>query len=903
MKKIIFLVLMLFTLFATIACNNETSETTTTLDPNSPKIVVHYFRYGGDYEDWNIWAWQSNPSSEEGNAYYFEDDNTEEEYNFDGVVSIINVNAAFPNITEMGLIVRKGEWAAKDIDADRYIEIPELAAKEEFHIYLVEGDERIGTSIEDPNGPSKEPKLKFAYYKELNLIKLEATEDISTANIAVKADDVIIDITSKDITGNKGTITMSEEINFAKTYVIEVTFSDSVVRSYPITFDGIYDSEEFELAFGYDGNDLGAIVNDTTTSFRLWAPVSQSVTLNLYDMGTPETLGGTDEPTRTIDMVKDVKGTFYYEETGNLHGMYYTYTVNNGGKLTEAVDPYAKSTGVNGLRGMVVDFSQLNPNGFNYDDRADNIINPTDAIIYELHVRDLTSHSSWNGTDSNRGKFLGLVESGTRYEGYKTGFDYIVDLGVTHVQVLPFFDFGNAIDESRLDEEGYNSFNWGYMPLNFNSPEGSYSSDPYDGETRVRELKEMIMEFNEAGIRINMDVVYNHHGETANSNFEQIVPGYYFRKTVTGAFSNGSGTGNETASERYMMRKFMIDSVTFWAYEYNISGFRFDLMALHDVETMNLLAEALHDIDDTIMVYGEPWMGGTSPLVASSQAGKMNLAEMPLVGAFNDDLRDAVKGSVFNREAGGFIQGDFSANFIERIKYGVTGGIAYPGIDGSKLSANKVWHTVPTKTINYVTAHDNNTLHDKLYISLEALEKLSLLPALQRQANAIVLTAQGIPFLHAGDEMLRTKPLVEREGFDHNSYKSPDETNQIRWDSLADEEVRDMVAYYQGLIALRKAYPAFRMTTAQEVIDNVEFLYDDVTGVIAFKINIIGGSTDSSIIVIHNANETDVTLTLPSGGEYRLVVNEETAGVDTISTHSGGSTITVSANSSYVLVK
>lgn len=927
MKKLIFMFLMLLTVFTVVACGNTTTteqatttdmttvapttvapttKKTTVVDPDSPKIFIHYYRFLGDYTDWNVWAWQNKPSGLDGAAYTFTDDNTAVEYNFGGKVLMININETFPDITRLGLIVRKGNWLAKDIDADRFVDIPEMEANEEFHIYLVEGDERIGTYLGDPEGPSKNPKLKFAYFTALNTVKFEGTETLNGDSIVVKADGVEQTISARNVTGAAGTVTLANDIDFALSYTIEATFSDQETRSFPVTFDGIYDTEAFETAFGYEGDDLGAVVTATTTTFRVWAPVSQSVTLNIYTSGTPEAFGGTDVPDKSVDMIRSVKGTFYHEETGNLHGKYYTYTINNGGLEAEVVDPYAKSAGVNGLRGMVVDFSQVNPGEFTYDSRPNNMVNPTDAIIYELHVRDLTSHSSWNGTEANRGKFLGLIESGTRYDGYKTGFDHIVDLGVTHVQILPFFDFGNAIDESRLDEVGYNSFNWGYMPLNFNAPEGSYSSDPYDGETRVRELKEMITGFNEANIRIIMDVVYNHHGETANSNFEQIVPGYYFRKTSTGAFSNGSGTGNETASERIMMRKFMIDSVTFWAYEYNISGFRFDLMALHDIETMNLLVDALHEIDDTIMVYGEPWTGGTTTLAGSLQAGKANLYAMPEVAAFNDDLRDGVKGSVFGSTLGGFIQGVYNIagmDTINRVKYGIVGGIAHAGVNATATSAGKIWHTQPTKTINYVTAHDNNTLHDKLYMTLDEIGRLDDLVALQKQANAIVMTSQGIVFLHAGDELLRSKPLVSGTGFDHNSYQSPDAVNQIRWDLMTEEATQNVYNYYKGLIALRKAHPSFRMTTAEQVNASLSFIYQEIAGVIAYEItNVASGDTAESFLVFHNSNTSDVTINLGDGATYYLVVNGEQAGTTTIQTFTDGSQMIVTANSTFVVI-
>lgn len=868
------------------------------------QIYIHYYRYNEDYANWNVWAWQNLPVGLEGSSYSFSQDTTSEEFNYGGVVTVIDVNQKFPGIERLGLIVRKGEWLEKDVDADRFVNIPQTTANGEFHIYLVEGDSRIGTSLNDPEGPDRYPKFKNAYFTELNKIAFSTTEEITGQSIIVKEDGVGIDVVEFTINGTNGTVTLGKDVDFSKSYLIEAVFpSDDSTNHLAVTFDGIYDSEEFEEAFGYLGDDLGAVVYDNHTSFRVWAPVSQSVFLRLYNTGTPAMYGGTDTPYKIVEMIKDVKGTFYHEEVGNLHGIYYTFSVTNGSLTSEVVDPYAKSTGVNGLRGMVVDFSQVNPNGFSYDNRVNNMTNATDAIIYELHVRDLTMHSSWNGTEANRGKFLGLVEQGTRYQTFKTGFDHIVDLGVTHVQILPFFDFG-VVDETRLNDEEYNSFNWGYMPLNFNAPEGSFSSDPYDGEKRVFELKQMIHEFNEAGIRINMDVVYNHHGLTANSNFELIVPGYYFRKTASGAFSNGSGTGNETASERIMMRKFMIDSVKYWAYEYNISGFRFDLMALHDVETMNLLAEALHELDETIMVYGEPWMGGSSPLPASEQAGKANLWEMPVIGAFNDDLRDGVKGSVFARDQGGYIQGKFDNSTVTRVKYGIVGGIAYPGINGSLLSPLKVWHTQPTKTVNYVTAHDNNTLHDKLYQTLVEEGKLSLIPAMQKQANAIVLTSQGIAFLHAGDELLRSKPLVDKPGFDHNSYESPDEVNQIRWDLMTDATTQNVYNYYKGLIALRNAHPSFRMIDSQHVIDSLKFIDTEVSGVIAYEItNEISGDDFETIIVIHNPLERNIQLTLPGASNYHILVNGDVAGTEYISSHTGGERITLTANSTYVIYK
>ncbi len=893
MKKITLL------LFALIACT--TFFTFVSAEATTDDIYIHYYRFGADYTNWNIWVWQNTPEALEGESFNFVEDDTNVAFNYDGVVAKISISDAFPDATSIGFIVRKGAWLEKDYDSDRLVVIPETTEDGIFNIYLVEGDSRVGTSINDVNGPDKSPKFKNAYFSEMDTIVFTATETLAVANIVVKADDVAVTTSSIEIDGAAGTIILPDNLDFAKKYTVEAVFSDLSTNDFAVTFDGIYDSDEFEAAYAYEGNDLGAYPSNSGTTFRIWAPVSEQVVLNLYDTGTPESFGGTDIPIESVIMTSDVKGTFYHEEPGNLHGTYYTYSVTNGTSTNEVVDPYAKSTGINGFRGLVVDFSLINPEGFEYDSRANNMTNATDAIIYELHIRDLTSHSSWNGTEANRARYLGLVEPGTTYEGVATGFDHLVDLGITHVQLLPFFDFG-VLDESRIDTDDYQSFNWGYMPLNFNTLEGAYSADPYDGLVRVEEMKQVVTAFTEANIRVNMDVVYNHTGLTANSNFNLIVPGYYYRKTASGAFSNGSGTGNETASERAMMRKFMIDSVTFWATEYNISGFRFDLMALHDTETMNLLADALHEIDPTIMVYGEPWTGGTSPLDSTLAAGKTNLADMPTVAAFNDDIRDGIKGSVFAREQGGYVQGGFSLTTITKVKYGIVGGVAYPGINGSLLSNPKIWHTAPDKTINYVACHDNNTLYDKLYLTLEEDGNLDLIPALSKQSYAIVLTSQGISFIHAGDEFLRSKPLATGTGFDHNSYQSPDSVNQIRWDLKTSEAGSDIYDYYKGLIEMRLTHSSFRMTEAQDIIDNLDFVYEDVEGLIAYTITNEASGDDLGIILIaHNANEKNIRIKLPTNGGWVLLVNEEDAGINALDTYLGGQTLKISANSSYIL--
>ena len=869
-------------------------------EETTTQVQIHYFRYNADYTNWNFWLWQYEPTNGAGAAFSY-DTNEDGSIVTDswGAVTTVNLTDALAGTTTLGLIVRKGEWESKDIASDRFVSIPETCEGGICHIYLVEGDERIGVGQDDPNGPDRTDKIRSAYFKDDKNVSYSLTAKLTADKIRVLVNGVNATNVTIKANGTSGTIKFTDAVDFSHSYELEATF-DSGVKTYAITFDGIYDSEAFEAAFAYDGDDLGAVTSENSTSFKLWAPISVKVVLNLYSTGTPANMGGSDEKIKSVDMVKGEKGVWSYTENSNLHGTYYTYSVTNGSNTFEVVDPYAKSAGVNGKRGMVVDFSKVNPEGFKYNSRVDKTPNPTDAIIYEVHVRDLTAHSSWGGPTEYSGTFMGLTVTGTTYTKGETtvttGLDHIKELGVTHVQLLPIYDHG-VIDES-LEVPNYN---WGYMPLNYNVPEGSYSTDAYDGSVRVAELKKATTALNENGIGVIMDVVYNHTGPSADSNLNLIVPGYYYRMTSDGNFHNGSGCGNETASERYMVSKFIVDSVKFWAYEYNLSGFRFDLMALHDVDTMNNVYNELVEIFPNIIVYGEPWTGGTSPLSSELAADKVNLEDMPNIGAFNDEIRDGIKGSVFSAGEGGFIQGKSDNNAINKIKYGVVGGINHPSVDTSVLSYQRAWHTSPTQTINYVSAHDNNTLWDKIMLSTTNKQK-DLRVEMQKQANAMVLTSQGIPFIHAGAEMLRSKPATDG-GYDENSHESPIETNQIRWDLKVKDNNLNTFNYYKGMIALRKAHPAFRMTSAEEVLQNVRFLYEDQSGVVAYTIsNYANNDTWGTILVVHsNAANQLVQLNLPEvEGTWNLVANSQKVQLTPIKEYQSGAKFNIFANETLI---
>ena len=885
-KVLIVFVFVLLTLTCTISVYAKSVST----------VYFHYYRLDGNYSGWDMWIWESEPSSLGGAGYEFVDDTTDTTYNFGGKVVALDLEKnGLASATQLGFIVRQGgsSWSAKDVDADRFVNIKQYTQDGNQHVYIVQGEPQFGSSLDDPLTPDRTHKVTSGYFTGNYKIKFYSTDKAVSCRLFCDGEEIVV--ANPVFNAKNGTLETNQKVSLTSKYVLETVFSNGDVSRYELTFDGLYDSSEFNEAYGYTGNDLGAVVNNNKTTFKLWAPVSDRVVLNLYETGTSIKYKGGSNDHEIFEMSRGEKGTFEITIDRNLHNTYYTYTVYNGKYENEVVDPYAKSVGINGERGLVVDFSQVNPTGFEYGKRANNINDITDAIIYELHVRDLTSSSTWNGSKENKKRYLGLCETGTEYNGLATGFDHIKELGVTHVQLQPIFDYGNSVDESDVDSDGYvKQFNWGYMPENYNALEGAYSRNPYDGLERIREMKTVVMEYTNANIRINMDVVYNHTGKTDNSNFNLIVPGYYYRKDINGKWSNGSGCGNETASDRFMVRKFIVDSVLFWATEYNFSGFRFDLMGLHDIETMNAVSEALKEIDPTIMVYGEPWTGGTTTLSEDLQADKDTLYLMNGVGAFNDDLRDAVKGSVFTASEGGYVQGSKGLSTTAKIRFGIAGGVEHSQVNSLFISSLTYWGVDPYKVINYVTCHDNNTLYDKLMQSNTDKSRDNIAQQ-AKQANAIVLFSEGVPFIHAGDEFLRSKPL--NGGYDSNSYNSSDETNQIDW-SLK-ETNKDVYDYYKGLIEVRSSFKEFRLATAKKIQDNLKFVEYEDRGVVAYTID-SESKEYSQILVIHSNKE--ITINLPEGKKWSVICNKDKAGTEELKTYKGGSSIDLAKNETLVLL-
>jgi pullulanase len=818
-------------------------ETLVSDEAASAQLFIHYYRYEQDYPYWNVWSWVI---GKEGAAFNFE---SEDDY---GVVAKIN----YQDVTEgdmVGFIVRKGNWSSKDINEDRTVTFGAedlVDGKYVKHIYLLQGDPAIHTTSD----VDKSPRVKMVQFTgpktvQIQGVSVESIDDVTVLNSKGE----VIEFAHLLLQGSDITLLSETDLDILDTYKVSVK---GYQGEYPILYDGLYDTKLFTEMFTYTGDDLGVTLKDGT-SFRLWAPVSSKVMLNVFSSGDYRE----SDLEQSYEMTRSDKGTWVYKTNDDLSGKYYTYTVVNGNGEYEVADPYAFASGVNGHRSMILDISSVNTE-FADHSRPEKL-DYVDSIIYELHVRDLSMAD--NSGIENKGKFLGLIEKGTKNDnGDSTGLDHMIDLGITHLHLLPSFDH-RSIDETKLDTP---QFNWGYDPYNYSVVEGSYSTNPFLGEVRVNEFKTMVQTLHENDIRVVLDVVYNHTGASQDSHLNRIVPNYYYR-TENGNFSNGSGCGNETASERPMVRKLIVDSVAFWAREYKLDGFRFDLMALHDIETMNEVRAVLDEIDSNIIVYGEGWTGGGTPLPQKDQALKVNVTRLDDIAVFSDDIRDGIKGSVFNAGEKGFVSGDFAKHM--GVRFGIVGGVNHEQVLWS-------YHTdYPSQIINYVSAHDNLSLWDKLTASNGEENTVEELKKMHNMANAIVLTSQGIPFLHAGVELNRSKDM------DHNSYSSSDEVNQIDWQTKTDN--KDTFEYYQGLIALRKERDEFRLNDTELIQNSINF-YDEVDGVIAYSIDAEYYDTQ----VVFNAT-TETQKLNAEFGFYKIVIKDDQAGTKMLGISFGEMTV------------
>ena len=629
----------------------------------------------------------------------------------------------------------------------------------------------------------------------------------------------------------------------------------------------------------YSGDDLGVHYNRECTQIRIWAPTAILVELRIYRQASEGT------PIRIDQFEKAESGTWKIKLQGDLNGYFYTIRVNDGSWLNETPGVDARAVGANGLRGLIFDIRQTDPENWENDQRID-CKNATDAILYELHVRDFSISSS-SGIQ-NKGKFLAFTETGTLSpENLKTGIDHLKELGITHVHLLPVFDFQtvNELDPTQ-------SYNWGYDPQNFNSPEGSYSSNP-NTTARITELKMLVQSLHHAGIGVILDVVYNHTAFTRRSNFNQTVPGYYYRQKSNRTFSNASGCGNEIATERPMVRKYILDSLCYWATEFHLDGFRFDLMGIYDQETMNTIRQKMDTISPSILLYGEGWTADKSPLDESLRAIKTRVSQLNRIAVFNDDFRDGIKGNNFNVLSKGFVSGQTIQEEI--IKFGITGACFHPQIVYDYIEQSKEpWAKEPWQCINYASCHDNLTLYDKLVLSCpeaseEELKRMCML------TGALILTSQGISFLHAGEELARTK------FGDANSYKSPDSINQIDW--TRKYTYFQVFEYYKLLIELRKKHPAFRMNSAKQIGEHLIFSSDYQPGVISYVlVNHANNDDWRTILIAFNGNRTEIPFKIKKHINWRIIAHNTT--INTESTvYSNGDEINIPAISMLMLVE
>ena len=592
------------------------------------------------------------------------------------------------------------------------------------------------------------------------------------------------------------------------------------------------------------------------TKFQLFAPNNaKQVTVRIYKDG----LGG--KAIKSMKMQKAGNECWTATVKGDLMGKFYTFDTGKG----ECPGVFAKAVGANGKRGAIINMANTNPEGW-ANDQHPVCKSPADLVIYEMHHRDF---SIARKNARYPGKFMALTEP--------WAINHLKSLGVNAIHILPSYDYG-SVDETRLSD---NKYNWGYDPVNYNVPEGGYSTNPYQPEVRINEFKQMVQALHKAGIRVILDVVYNHTYDIEHSNFQRTYPDYFYRKTAEGQYSNGSGCGNETASEKPMMRKFMIESVKYWINEYHIDGFRFDLMGVHDIETMNAIRKAVDEIDPTIFIYGEGWSAGNCAYPQEKLGMKANIPQMPRIAAFSDEIRDALRGPFSDDTQPAFLAG--LAGHKESIKFGIAGAISHPQVDMTKVNySQKPWAIEPTQMISYVSCHDDMCLVDRLKSSIPGITNNELI-RLDLLAQTAVFTSQGVPFMLSGEELLRNKKGV------HNSFESPDSINQLNWDNL--KLYPQVFNYYKNLIQLRKNHPAFRLGNADLVRKHLEFI-DTPENVVAFRLKNYASRDDwRNIIVVLNASKEPAEVTIPDG-QYTIVCCDGIINENGLGTIKGTKTVT-----------
>jgi len=817
------------------------------------ELIIHYHRWDGNYDGWNLWIWWMEPISKEGAAYQF----TEiDDY---GVVARVKFDET---LTKVGIIVRLREWQEKDVAMDRFINVKDGKAE----VWLLQGIEQIYTSK-----PDTSPRVLFAQARAQDTIEAYLTGQVDTTKVSAK---VIVDGVERKVARvEKANPTDISKTNHVKVVLAEPIKLDEVNKDVQVEIEGYKPAKvvmmEILDKIYYDGP-LGFEYTPQKTTIRVWSPVSKTVDVLLYKNWDDK------EPSKIVPMKSIGNGAWEVVLDGDWDGWFYKLRYFSYGEYREGVDYFSKAVAKNSAKSAIIDLKKTDPKDWDKD------VRPTmhaleDAIVYEIHIADMTGLD--NSNVKNKATYIGLTEKGTKGpNGVTTGLDHLVELGVTHVHILPMFDFWTG-DEAERDFE--KSYNWGYDPYLFTVPEGRYSTNPFDPYVRINEVKQMVKALHENGIRVILDMVFPHTwGVGVMSPFDTAVPYYFYRIDKTGAYLNESGCGNVMATERPMLRKYVIDTLKWWVLEYHVDGFRFDQMGLMDKSTMLALEKELHKIDPTILLYGEPWGGwGAQIRFGKADVGGTKIA------AFNDEFRDALRGSVFNATVKGFLMGALAKETA--VKRGVVGSIEYDDVIRSFTKD-------PEETINYVECHDNHTLWDKNYLAAQADTTVKwteeMLKDAQKLAGAILLTSQGITFLHAGQDFARTKK------FDENSYNSPISINGLDYARKA--EYIDVFNYYKGLIELRKSHIAFRQRTAEDIKKKISFL---PTGrkMVSF---IIKDDADpwKEILVLYNGDTKDQEYTLPEG-TWNVVVDKNQAGTNVLYQVSGK--VTLKAISALVMYR
>ncbi len=805
-------------------------------------ITIHYQRYDGNYDGWNIWAWVD---GEEGQEYPFTD---QDDF---GMVATFTLESS-QDFSKVGFIIKLVEdgniWARKDVDMDRFIEQ-----------FKPDGSAEIWV-IQETEGFQYDQESAVVEHRIRSANMMTNRSIIVNTNTPITSEDVeelrlnIGEIEKVDRSTMTLTIHTTEDIDI--TEQITVDFGRYGRRD--VSIHEYVHTEQFNDQFTYDGP-LGVSYSKDQSTFHLWAPTAQEVTLQLDD--------------QELVMDKKDRGLWQVEVQGDHNLKTYVYKLKFATSEVVSVDPYARAVTINGEKGVIVSPDDMDPENYS-NSRMPSFSNNVDAVIYEAHVRDLTIGVD-NGIE-NKGKFLGLTELGTTTDaGNPTGLSYIKNLGVSHVQLLPIYDFASIDEEGPLGFD--EAYNWGYDPMNYNVPEGSYSTDPSNPLSRIHELKRMIQTFHEHDLYVIMDVVYNHVYDVNRSPLHKTFPYYYFRYSSEGSLLNGTGVGNETASEQPMFQRFILDSTKYWLEEYNIDGFRFDLMGIHDIETMNKVRQQVDEIDPSIIILGEGWDMGFLP--ANQRANQKNAKEVEGIAFFNDSMRDLIKGSVFDAKDGGFVNGKASTEVMVTMNL----------LGAQRLPVNHATYQSPAQVIQYVEAHDNLTLFDKLVASKPNDD------AITRQkrhnlATSMVLLSQGIPFIHAGQEILRTK-----QG-DENSYISPDSINVFDYDRQL--EYPKSLKMVKDLIQFREDHPIFRLNDYIDINSRTNIL-ETSDRIIAYQLL----DQKQTYTIIFNANEQEKTVVLPMKTDYQILVDGLFVSHQTpLETLTGAESVTVNPLTAMVLV-